>query len=158
MNQQIHQAYLGELYGIAFFTLFKNIEEDATRIALWDKLIEVESITAEILLSHLLKQPETYPFDVVTMTEKGQQDARKWLHLPWEELLKTLYDWAKPYEQEYRNWQASATEHQSIMTIIAQHETAILNCFSAELQQKNGQAYLDHYLENTQLLSSIKRG
>lgn len=43
------------------------------------------------------------------------------------------------------------------MTIIAQHETAILNCFLAELQQKNGQAYLDHYLENTQL-SSIKRG
>ncbi|MCL1047592.1 hypothetical protein L2737_20025 [Shewanella electrodiphila] len=146
-NEKIHQAYLGELYGIAFFSLLQNVEEDERRIELWKKLVEVETITAELLLSHLLKQTERFSFPVETMTQKGHDDAQKWLDLSWTELLQTLVNWVIPYEEEYRQWATDCTEHNKIFDLIAAHETAILDCFRAELAQKNGQVELDHYIK-----------
>ena len=147
MNQLIHKAYLGEIYGIAFFTLLHNVEEDSQRQALWHKLVEVETITAERLLSHLLKQSERFVFPVEEMTQKGNTDAKQWLGLAWPQLLQTLLNWVKPYEHEYRQWAEDSTEHHAIFELIAAHETAIYQCFKDELAQKNGQAKLDHFIE-----------
>ncbi|WP_153913120.1 hypothetical protein [Shewanella sp. TC10] len=146
MNQRIHQAYLGELYGIAFFTLLMNVEEDKPRQSLWRKLVEVETLTGEHLLSHLLKQSERFSYPVEQMTQKGNHDAQKWMKLEWHELLQTLVKWVEPYEVEYRQWANDCTENQVIFDLIADHETAIYQCLQAELAQKNGQALLDQFL------------
>ncbi|GIU53550.1 hypothetical protein [Shewanella sp. KT0246] len=147
MNQRIHQAYLGELYGIAFFTLFQNVEQNPQRQLLWNKLVEVETLTAELLLSYLLKQSERFSYPVDKMTQKGHEDAQKWLGLEWTELLQTLKTWVEPFEAEYRQWAKDCKENQEVFDLIAAHETAILQCFEAEIIQKNGQVKLDHFIQ-----------
>ncbi len=49
--KQLFSAYLGELYGTAFFTAFAEKYSDDNHINKWQKLILVERITAQHLKS-----------------------------------------------------------------------------------------------------------
>ncbi|WP_144213983.1 hypothetical protein [Shewanella donghaensis] len=155
MNNLIHQAYEGEVYGIAFFSYFENVDDNNEQIKLWSALVAVETLTAELLLKHLLKLTRRYEFKTAEMTEKGDKEAKKWSHLPWPELMLTLSQWVEPYEIKYRDWLLQCQQQHNqenkqlepIFKLIAEHETAIYQCFKAELNQQDGRAPLTSFLD-----------
>ncbi|AJR06679.1 hypothetical protein C9J03_03575 [Photobacterium gaetbulicola] len=57
----LYSAYLGELYGIAFFTAFANKYSDDSHIHKWQLLINVEQITATKLKTELTSISIPYP-------------------------------------------------------------------------------------------------
>ncbi|MFC1520396.1 hypothetical protein ACFL6Z_11865 [Pseudomonadota bacterium] len=166
MNHLIHQAYEGEIYGIAFFSYFENVDDNDEQNKLWKALVEVETVTAELLLQHLLKQPQKYVFKTAELTAQGDDDAKKWSDLPWLELMQTLSQWVEPYEVKYRQWlqqcqlQDSQESRQLAPTfeLIAEHETAIYHCLQAELTRAYAQAETQVATQVTTQVATQKSG
>ncbi|MGF1725720.1 hypothetical protein [Photobacterium nomapromontoriensis] len=134
---QLYSAYLGELYGIAFFTAFAKKYSDDTHIKKWQLLIQIEQITAQKLQSGLDAVGLSCPENDLAMQNKGEQDAEKWLDLPWNDLINTLLPWVAPYAQKYQEQAATATEHHELFNLVQQHEDAIYAFLQAE-QQSTG--------------------
>lgn len=128
----LHAAYLGELYGIAFFTAFAQKYSDDTHIYKWQLLIQVEQITAKRLKSYFDSLGIACPAQDPAMENKGWQDAEKWLPLDWQTLLDTLIPWVEPYVLRYRNDAAQATEHHEMSALVQAHEDAIYDFLLAE--------------------------
>lgn len=129
---QLYSAYLGELYGIAFFTAFADKYSDDTHINKWQLLIQVEEITAKKLKIGLDAVGRHCPEHVPAMQAKGEHDAEKWLHLCWGDLINTLLPWVAPYADQYRAQAAAATEHHALFDLVQQHEDAIYAFLLAE--------------------------
>lgn len=137
MLDELYEMYLGELYGISFFTYFaKHYPE---RREVWQTLIQVEQVTAQHLLRALLQHGRcalpttTTERDLqAAMQAKGVQDAQKWIHLPWYTLMTTLAEWVSPYQQHYQKCAENATDLHHVYEIVTQHETAIYHFLLAE--------------------------
>ena len=143
----LYSAYLGELYGIAFFTTFANKYSDDSHIHKWQRLIKVEQITATKLKTGLKAIGIDCPDHVAEMETKGLQDAEQWLALDWETLVDTLEEWVEPYAQRYRQQAASATQHHDLYQLVAQHEDAIWAFLHAEQNDVgSGAAILDAFI------------
>ncbi|WP_394134424.1 hypothetical protein [Aliivibrio fischeri] len=147
MIDRIYNAYQGEVYGIAFFTYFSERYSILNKNELWNTLINVEILTAQLLEPTLTKHK--VPFDIKdqAMLIKGTSDAKKWIHLEWNELVNTLTHWVEPYEVKYREWAAEATKEMEAFQLIADHETAIYECWKAELNQQSGLPILLSFIE-----------
>ncbi|WEM44898.1 hypothetical protein PTW35_26995 (plasmid) [Photobacterium sp. DA100] len=147
----LYSAYLGELYGIAFFTAFANKYSDDSHIHKWQLLINVEQITATKLKTELTSIGIPCPDHDAKMEQKGQQDAEQWLHRDWESLVDTLVNWVEPYALRYRQQAKAAAEHQSLYHLVAQHEDAIWAFLQAEQQQAgSGTAILEAFINQHQ--------
>lgn len=143
MIERIHTAYKGEVYGISFFSYFAKYYSDSTFIPLWKSLIQVEILTADLIQMSLNRHAISYNRDDSLMIEKGLNDAKKWIDLPWQELVETLAQWVEPYEEKYRGWASQATQDIEVFELISAHETAIYECWKAE---RNGQSGIPHLL------------
>ncbi len=149
---KIIRAYNGEVYGIAFFEYFLAHYPHPSNRVLWQKLIEIEKLTADILHTWLTTSDVTFENAPKSMQHKGQLEAEQWINLPWKDLIDTLLPWIEPYENMYCQWEDTAHEHRQIFTIIAEHETAIFHCWQQEQQGKNGiealKAFIDRYTQH----------
>ncbi|WP_064606839.1 hypothetical protein [Photobacterium sp. J15] len=132
--EQLYSAYLGELYGIAFFTTFAEKYSDNSHINKWQKLIQIEQITAQRLKAGLEPLGQTCPVHHPEMELKGLHDADKWLHLEWPELINTMAPWVEPYALKYRKQALQASEHKALFSLVQEHEDAILAFLKAEQQ------------------------
>ena len=153
MNDHILKAYKGEIYGIAFFEHFSHHYSDKNHEQLWNALVEVEKLTAKLLLKYLRQSKEQIQYDSNEIKQNGIRDAEKWINLPWLELISTLIVWVKPYEEKYISWATKANNGLAIFNIIADHETAILLSLKNEEHGVSGISYLTSYIE---LYSNIK--
>jgi len=133
--EQLYTAYLGELYGIAFFTAFAEQYSDDSHINKWQKLILVEQITAQRLKTGLEPLGKVCPDVHPEMEEKGCRDADKWLALDWTSLINTMTPWVKTYALKYRQQANQAIEHKALFQLIQEHEDAIFAFLQAEQQQ-----------------------
>ncbi|PKF48863.1 hypothetical protein [Enterovibrio nigricans] len=147
MNAQLLTAYRGEIYGIAFFSYFAKNYADKTRLTLWETLIQVETVTANLLEPHLRTSFIPFKKDDVEMQAKGIVDAEKWISLPWDELTEILTDWVEPYEVKYREWYAEAEKNQEAFALIADHETAIFECWKAFKNGEDGEKFLRNFIQ-----------
>ncbi|MGF1735569.1 hypothetical protein [Photobacterium satsumensis] len=147
----LYSAYLGELYGIAFFTAFANKYSDDNHIHKWQRLIKVEQITAAKLKTGLKAIGLTCPNHVAEMEVKGLRDAEQWLALDWETLVDTLAEWVEPYALRYRQQAADATEYRDLYLLVAEHEDAIWAFLHAEQKEAgSGVAILDAFIAQHQ--------
>lgn len=147
----LYSAYLGELYGIAFFTAFANKYSDDNHIHKWQRLIKVEQITAAKLNTGLKAIGLTCPDQVTEMEIKGLRDAEQWLALDWETLVDTLAEWVEPYALRYRQQAADATEYRDLYRLVAEHEDAIWAFLHAEQKETgSGVAILDTFIAQHQ--------
>ncbi|MGF1716066.1 hypothetical protein L4D08_14410 [Photobacterium chitinilyticum] len=145
--EQLFSAYLGELYGIAFFTAFAEKYSDDNHINKWQTLILVERITAQHLKSGLEKLAVECPDRHLEMEQKGRLDAEKWLSLEWPVLVDTMASWVEPYALKYRQQAQQAQAHLALYQLVQAHEDAILAFLHAEQRQdKNSLAALDRFL------------
>ncbi len=130
----LHDAYLGELYGISFFTTFVEQYSDRSHNNKWQALLEIEIITAKKLKMALIPLGIQCSDDNENeeMTKKGIADANKWLHLPWSILIDTMVTWVAPYQQRYQQQADNAQQHQTLFTLVADHENAIYDFLLAE--------------------------
>ena len=138
MKNRIYDAYRGEIYGISFFSYFAKNYAEKSHLQLWETLIQIETLTADLLeasLDRLLVKYDRYDSD---MQQKGEEDAAAWLDLPWPALVQTLIDWVKPYETKYRLWAEESTEERDTFLVIAAHETAIYQCWQTEIHGQSG--------------------
>ncbi|MCG7498104.1 hypothetical protein MHO82_14635 [Vibrio sp. Of7-15] len=147
MNKRIHTAYQGEQYGIAFFNHFLKLYKNEHKPTLWQTLIKVETLTAQLLEEHLIRNQLLFKSHDPEMERKGQNEAEQWLTLPWDKLTITLANWVEPYEKKYRAWVDEASAHKDIFRLIADHETAIYHCWQRERKGVNGLLPLEHFLE-----------
>lgn len=147
--KQIIAAYDGEIYGIAFFEHFAANYTDPSRLILWQTLIEVETLTAQQLQVGLTELEAKFEINSREMQHKGVNDAKKWVDLAWPKLTETLLPWIAPYEEKYRDWAHLAASHHSLFALIADHETAIYQCWQHEQRGLSGipilQAFLQQY-------------
>lgn len=145
MEQDIHTAYRGEIYGIAFFTYFANHYQNKSLASLWVPLIEVEHITAARLEHELTTLGIPYLANDVFMQNKGVEDASLWIQLPPAQLIDILLSWIEPYEHKYRLW---FEEQQGNRTLefIAEHETAIYQCWKAQKNNQSGIEFLHAFI------------
>ncbi|ODS05553.1 hypothetical protein [Vibrio scophthalmi] len=147
--KQIIAAYDGEIYGIAFFEYFAANYADPSRLTLWQTLIEVETLTAQQLHVGLTELEAKFVINSSEMQQKGVNDAQKWVDLAWPKLTETLLPWIAPYEEKYRDWVHLAASHHSLFALIADHETAIYQCWQHEQSGQSGipilQAFLQQY-------------
>lgn len=132
MIKQLHQAYLGELYGIAFFETMINAATPDHKPEVWQQLLQVEIITAKLLRDALPKLGQPCEVFDQHMHDKGVQDAQKWQHLSWSELIDTMVNWVAPYQLTYHHQAMTATEHQALFKLVDQHETCIYDFLLAE--------------------------
>ena len=146
MSVRIQQAYQGEIYGIAFFSYFAAHYPNSQYQPLWHRLIEVEQLTADLLAAHLRHHELGYADNDRDMQAKGVADAHAWITLPWPELVTTLVDWVAPYEHKYRLWLTEADNDMAAYQLIAEHETAIYQCWQSQLQGLPGITYLSAFL------------
>ncbi|ELR66520.1 hypothetical protein C942_04218 [Photobacterium marinum] len=145
--EQLYSAYLGELYGIAFFTAFAEKYSNNSHANKWQKLIQIEQITAQRLKSGLEPLGKTCPDLHPEMELKGLCDAEKWLHLEWSELVDTMAPWVEPYALKYREQAQQASEHEALFTLVQEHEDAIWAFLKAEQKgDNNSTAILDHFI------------
>ncbi|TLS79292.1 hypothetical protein [Photobacterium damselae] len=134
MPAQLHNAYLGELYGIAFFQYFANNYHDSHYQEHWQLLTEIEELTAQLLEQGLKPLGiECTPHNS-EMEQKGISDAKKWQTLTWPDLIKTMVDWVAPYQIRYQQQSDLATEYKELYKLVADHENAIYNYLVAEHQ------------------------
>ncbi|WP_299017493.1 hypothetical protein [uncultured Photobacterium sp.] len=152
--EQLYSAYLGELYGIAFFTAFAEKYSDNSHINKWQKLIQIEQITAQRLKAGLAPFGKDCPDIHPEMEEKGLQDANKWLHLEWTELVNTMTPWVEPYALKYREQAQQAQAHHGLFTLVQEHEDAIWAFLKAEQQQDTDslaplEQFLSRYSDTT---------
>lgn len=138
MNNRIHDAYRGEIYGIAFFSYFANHYSNHADPQLWEALINVEKLTAKLLKQYLNKHSIEYNKQDKSMQLKGEKDAINWIELPWPQLIKTLINWVEPYENKYQEWAKSENKKIRILNLLAEHETAIYKCWKAEMLGESG--------------------
>lgn len=133
MIERIRKAYDGEIYGISFFSYFaSNYQLAPSSKTLWKALIQVETLTADLLENTLNKHQVQYDRNNLVMINKGSKDAQEWVHLPWGELIETLLSWVEPYEKKYRYWEDEARNETETFQLIAAHETTIYECWQAE--------------------------
>lgn len=145
--EQLYTAYLGELYGIAFFSAFTEKYSDNQHINKWQTLLRVEQVTARLLKAGLESLGKPCPSVDTEMTEKGLREAEKWLELGWTELIDTMIPWVEPYALKYRQQARQAGSHQALFQLVQEHEDAILAFLLAEQsQQGNSLAPLQHFL------------
>lgn len=155
-KQKIVAAYQGELYGISFFKYFLHHYEDSDAQYLWQKLIEVESLTAEKLALFLNAKLITFSRESKQQSLKGESDAKAWVTLEKQQLLATLSTWVMPYEVKYREWLHDAqtlnicADELNALKLIAAHETAIYLCLNSEKSGQSGIHYLEQFLTNNQ--------
>lgn len=132
---KLYSAYLGELYGISFFSTFIEKYSDNRHNNKWLTLLKIEEITARELkigLTHLGKICPEYDEE---MHQKGIKDANKWLALPWPTLVDTMVNWVAPYQQAYQQQADSAQQYQDLFDLVADHENAIYDYLLAEQAQ-----------------------
>ena len=147
LTEQLFSAYLGELYGIAFFTAFAEKYSDDKHINNWQKLILVEQVTARHLKTGLEKLGISCPDSHSAMEGKGRHDAEKWLSLEWSALVDTMATWVEPYALKYRHQAQQARQHSELFQLVQEHEDAILAFLQGEQSGKtNSQAALDSFL------------
>ena len=147
----LRAAYLGELYGIAFFTAFAQKYSDDTHIYKWQLLIHVEQITAKRLKDYLDPLGLSSPEQDLPMENKGRQDAQKWLTLDWSTLIDTLVPWVEPYALRYRQDALQATSHHAMFDLVQQHEDAIYAFLLAEQQATHsGGPHLEAFIARYQ--------
>ncbi|GIU38052.1 hypothetical protein L2719_07135 [Shewanella schlegeliana] len=151
MIERIQNAYDGEIYGISFFSyLDNNYQFKASSKTLWKTLIQVETLTANLLENTLAEHQFEYDCNNGAMINKGNSDAQKWCHLPWAELVDTLVNWVEPYEKKYRDWADEARIETDSFRLIAEHETAIYECFKAEKVGISGEMILLDFINKYQ--------
>ncbi|AMG31556.1 hypothetical protein AL542_15235 [Grimontia hollisae] len=137
MITALKNAYMGELYGIAFFRYFIDNRKDGDKQGTWQRLLDIELLTAQRLRQGLELLGEQVPETDEAMTSKGMSDAEKWANLPWPQLIDTMVDWVAPYQQRYQANTDAATEYLDLFTLVSDHENAIYDFLLAE---KNGAA------------------
>ncbi|MGF1886755.1 hypothetical protein L4D13_11515 [Photobacterium profundum] len=147
MEDRIHTAYKGEIYGISFFSFFAKNYADKSHSQLWETLIHVEVLTAKLLEPYLDKHSIEYDKHNTDMQLKGIKDAEFWVDLPWDQLVQTLTNWVEPYEEKYRVWAEEAKENIQAFSLIADHETAIFQCWKAEMIGKSGVPILLRFIK-----------
>lgn len=148
MNNLILNAYKGEIYGMSFFQHFANHYSDTSHKQLWDTLLEVEKLTATLLEPFIQQHFQSSSVDTYSLQLNGVRDAEKWINLPWPQLIDTLVDWVEPYEEKYRAWASEAVVEIEVFKLIADHETAILQCLRAKQQGGSGIQYLASFLNS----------
>ena len=126
MLKKLHTAYMGELFGIVFFNVFKERSADPLEQEKWHRLIEVEQRTAELLKAYLEPLGMRCPTSDAEMTKQGLEQAQTWIDLAWKPLMQTLAPWIREYAEMYRRSAESATEHRDIWNMVADHEEALL--------------------------------
>jgi hypothetical protein len=147
VKEHIHTAYKGEIYGISFFSYFANNYTDKSHYQLWEALIDVEVLTAKLLEPYLDKNSIEFDKHDTDMQLKGIKDAKFWVDLPWNQLVQTLTNWVEPYEEKYRLWAEDAKEDIHAFTLIAGHETAIFQCWKAEINGTSGVPVLLRFIK-----------
>ncbi|EAS41527.1 hypothetical protein [Photobacterium profundum] len=75
MEDRIHTAYKGEIYGISFLSFFAKNYADKSHSQLWETLIHVEVLTAKLLEPYLDKHSIEYDKHNTDMQLKGIKDA-----------------------------------------------------------------------------------
>ncbi len=147
MKDRIHAAYKGEIYGISFFSYFANHYSDKSHSQLWETLIHIETLTAKGLEPSLDKHSIEYDRHDKKIQLKGREDAAAWLELPWPQLVQTLANWVEPYESKYREWAKEAREEINAFHLVADHETAIYECWKAEILGQSGVPVLLQFIK-----------
>ncbi|MCD9503807.1 hypothetical protein GLP37_16700 [Photobacterium phosphoreum] len=128
----LYDAYLGELYGISFFTTFVEQYSDHSHNNKLQALLDIEIVTTKKLKAALLPLGiECLDYNV-DMAQKGISDANKWLHLPWSTLIDTMVTWVAPYQQRYQQQADNAQQHHALFTLVADHENTIYDFLLAE--------------------------
>ncbi|PSV00322.1 hypothetical protein [Photobacterium kishitanii] len=128
----LREAYLGELYGINFFSTLLNGYEDRSHVDKLDALLRIEHITGKKLKAALEPLGVVCPQYDPKMEQKGIADANKWIHLPWNELIDTMVTWVAPYQQRYQELADSAQDHHELFKLVAEHENTIYKFLLAE--------------------------
>ena len=128
----LYDAYLGELYGISFFTTFVKQYSDHSHNNKWQALLDIEIMTAKKLKTALVPLGLQCPDYDEKMAKKGIIDAQKWLHLPWTTLIDTMVTWVAPYQQRYQQQADNTQQHHDLFTLVAEHENAIYDFLLAE--------------------------
>ncbi|MEZ9524705.1 hypothetical protein [Enterovibrio norvegicus] len=155
METRIHSAYQGEVYGISFFTYFADHYSDASanvatenaREALWEALVLVEALTADLLEETLKARGVSFDRNDQEMQQKGVEDAHAWVALPWNVLVDNLVHWVAPWELKYREWLDDApSDFRSTFLLIAEQETAIYRCWEAEQRGESGVDILNDFI------------
>ncbi|BCS96804.1 hypothetical protein DSLASN_24360 [Desulfoluna limicola] len=126
MLKKLHDAYMGELFGIVFFTAFKERSTDLLEQEKWRQLIEVEQRTAELLKGYLEPLGMRCSTSDAAMTKQGLAQAQAWIDLAWEPLMGALAPWIREYAEVYRRSADDATEHRDLWNMVADHEEALL--------------------------------
>lgn len=106
----LQQAYLGEIYGVAFFDYFiKNRVFSQNERLYFLQLLRIEKITLNKLKLFLLKQkqmsslPPLLIDHILTQKTAGTTKAKQLIDLPWKQLIVSLLNWVKPYKVKYEN-------------------------------------------------------
>lgn len=129
MLEMLHKAYMGELFGVAFFQSFKEHATEFSEQQKWQLLIEVEERTAALLKRYLEPLGIPCPSSDGEMESQGIGQAGVWLGLDWLPLMEALSPWIRGYADAYRQSADGATEHRAIWQMVAEHEEALL-CFA----------------------------
>lgn len=157
MNERIHKAYQGELYGIAFFSHFAANYRLKECSQLWHCLIQVETLTANLLEKSLDRLQVPYLRNDLLMQSKGIADADVWINLPWFQLIETLVNWVQPYEEQYRFWVSESSTEFDTFQLITAHETAIYDCCRLEQTGQSGIPTLLKFIEQYQANSVLSK-
>ncbi|WP_325893124.1 hypothetical protein [Grimontia sp. NTOU-MAR1] len=142
MIAQLKSAYLGELYGIAFFQHFIEQRRDGDKQHVWQLLLDVELLTAKRLREGFGQLGELMPETDEDKTAKGVADAGKWVDLPWQSLIDTMVDWVAPYQKRYQEATNRATEHFELFELVSDHENAIYDFLLAEQKGESNSVYI----------------
>lgn len=134
LREELAAAFRGEVYGIAFFEHFiAHYEHFETQYQrdVFNLLLKVEQVTADILAEHLPALDVSCDFSD-EQKQEGVQDARKWLHKPWPELIDTMVRWVQPYHAKYHEQAQQAGDFLPLFNLVDHHEMAIYQYFLAE--------------------------
>ncbi len=124
-----------------------NVATENAREALWEALILVEALTADLLEETLKARGVNFDRNDEEMRRKGEEDAHAWVTLPWSELVKTLIHWVALWELKYREWLNDApADYHAVFLLIAEHETAIYQCWEAEQRGEIGVDILNDFI------------
>ncbi|MEC6796289.1 hypothetical protein VXS03_04430 [Photobacterium sp. S4TG1] len=145
----LYNAYLGELYGISFFTTFIEQYSDPSHNNKWHALLEVEIITAKKLKLALAPLGVTCPDYDQKMSQQGIEDANKWLHLSWTALIDNMVIWVAPYQQRYQQQADNAQQYHELFNLVAEHENTIYNFLVTEqANSPNSLQILQHFIDS----------
>lgn len=133
MTAELYKAYMGELFGIAFFKAFRDRSTEPSKQRKWQQLVDVERRTGELLKEYLESLDIICPPSDAEMTKQGLEQAAKWIDLTWKPLMEELSPWIREYAKMYRRLADGATEHRALWHMVAAHEEALLAFVEAEL-------------------------